>query len=457
MSQSDSSTVPPAKTFSPTPVAHSPVADAHLIRYAGPFIPGLVVRAQGAYIYDDQGREILDFTSGQMCAILGHNHPDVVAAITEACRNVIHLHSSQLSPPVIELAQLIASQLPKQLQKMIFLSTGSESNEAALRMAKLFRGGFEVYAFSGSWHGMTGGASASTYAFGRQGYGPTLPGVQAIPTPNCYRCPIRHCRDKCDMTCLEAGFDMTDRQTVGAPAAFIFEPIISAGGMIELPPGYLTRLRQLCDARGLLMIADEAQTAFGRMGLLFGYQQEPGFVPDFLTMSKSLGGGLPLSATLTSAEIEETCYSRGFIHATSHVSDPMPAAVGVALLKVIARDKLVDNVKKIGDYLKTRLKELQLRHECIGDIRGRGLLLGMEIVSDREKRTPAPALGTAISERCYELKLSMNIVRLPAVGSIFRIAPPFTLTRAQADSAVAILDQAIGECVAKQRAGTPAK
>jgi 2,2-dialkylglycine decarboxylase (pyruvate) len=433
--------------------SHSPVADAHLVRYAGPFIPGLVVRAQGAYIYDNQGREILDFTSGQMCAILGHNHPDVVAAIMEACRNVIHLHSSQLSPPVLELAQIIASQLPPKLQKMIFLSTGSESNEAALRMAKLYSGGFEVYAFSGSWHGLTGGASASTYAFGRQGYGPMVPGVQAIPSPNCYRCPIRHCRDRCDMTCLEAGFELADRQSVGAPAAFIFEPIISAGGIIDLPPGYLKRLRELCDARGLLIIADEAQTAFGRMGILFGYQQEPGFVPDFLTMSKSLGGGLPLSATVTSAEIEETCYSRGYIHATSHVSDPLPAAVGVALLKVITRDRLVENARVMGEYLKGQLRELQRRHECIGDVRGRGLLLGVEIVADRDKRTPAPALGSAISQRCYELNLSMNIVRLPLAGSVFRIAPPFTITRAQIDTAIGILDRAIDECVAKQGAG----
>lgn len=185
----------------------SEAAERHLIRYAGDFLPVLIERASGSYIYDDRGRAILDFTSGQMCATLGHNHPAIVAAIEQGCRQAIHLFSWMLSPPVIELCQELASLLPPSLQKVLLLNTGGESNEAALRVAKLKTGRFEVVGFTYSFHGLTGGAGASTYAAGRRGYGPAAPGAMAIPAPNCYRCPIRHCRDRCDLTCLHAGFD----------------------------------------------------------------------------------------------------------------------------------------------------------------------------------------------------------------------------------------------------------
>jgi len=422
------------------------IVDHHLIRYGGSFASRLIERARGSYLYDRQGRKILDFTSGQMCATLGHNHPDVVQAIHKACEGVLHLFSGMLSPSVIELAETLCKLLPPTLQKAIFLNTGSEANEAALRMAKLHTGGFEVVGLSASWHGMTAGASASTFVAARKGYGPTIPGNFALPTPNCYRCPVRHCQDQCDMTCLAVGFELIDSQSVGSYAALVVEPILSAGGIIEPPEGYFQRLQDYCRERGMLLILDEAQTAFGRLGSFFAFEQL-GIVPDILTLSKTLGGGLPLAATVTSAEIEADCYDKGFLYYTSHVSDPMPAEVGLAVLRVLTTQNLTERAATMGAYLKAGLLKLKDRYEVIGDVRGRGLLLGVELVKDRESRTPNPDLGATITRRCMELGLSMNITALPNMGSVWRIAPPLTVTQEELDEGLAILDQAMSDCL----------
>jgi 2,2-dialkylglycine decarboxylase (pyruvate) len=418
--------------------------ERHMIRYVGDFPPFFIERAHGSYVYDDRGRRILDFTSGQMCATLGHNHPAVVAAIARSSERALHLFSWMLAPEVVELCRELAALLPPQLQKVMLVNTGSEANEVALRMAKLASGGHEVVGLTHSFHGLTGGAGAATYSVGRRGYGPGVPGNFAIPAPNAYRCPIRHCAGTCDCTCLEVGFELLDSQTAGQPAAAIAEPIISTGGVIVPPAGYFPRLKELCEARGMLLILDEAQTAFGRVGANFAFQQD-GVVPDFLAVSKTLGGGIPLAAVVTRAEIEERCYERGFVHVTSHVSDPLPAAVGLAVLEVLARERLAERAIVLGARLAAGLRDLQQRYEVIGDVRGRGLLWGVELVTDRRSRAPNPGLGAKITRRCLELGLSMNIVSLPGLASVWRIAPPLTATERQIDDGLAILDQAIGQ------------
>ena len=421
-------------------------AQKSLIRYCGEFVPFIAEKASGSYIYDKKGTAILDFTSGQMCSVFGHNHPKFVEILAKAGDSAIHLLSSILSPPVIDLAKKITSELPESLSKCILLNTGSESNEVAIRMAKLVTGGFEIIGFSGSWHGMTAGAQSYTYSKTRKGYGPTMPGSLMIPAPYEYRCPIKHCKGSCDNTCLEVGMKMVDQQSVGAYAAFIAEPLLSAAGMIELKPAYVKRLKELCDERGLLLIFDEAQTALGRLGTTFAFERLD-VVPDFLTLSKTLGGGLPLAAMITTSEIEEECHKRGFVYMTSHVSDPFCASFGLAAFEILYEQELAKSATEKGRYLKDKLIQLQEKHECIGDVRGSGLLLGVEIVKDRETKVADDNLGQRICNRCLELGLNMNIVRMKEYGSVFRIAPPLTISKKEIDLGVTMLDEAIRDCM----------
>jgi 2,2-dialkylglycine decarboxylase (pyruvate) len=416
-----------------------------LIRYAGSFSELVVDRAEGSWLTTEDGRRILDFTSGQMCATLGHGHPAILDAMRDAGGRVVHLFSGFLSRDVIELARELMAVLPAPLARAMFLSTGGEANEAALRLAKLHTGGHEVLAFAGSWHGMTAGAASSTYSAGRRGYGPALPGTMALPTPNPYRCPIAHCRDRCDLTCLDAGMALADAQSVGAPAAAIVEPILSAGGIVPLPDGYLAALKERCEERGMLLVVDEAQTALGRVGTMFAFEQHD-VIPDFVALSKTLGGGLPLSAAITTDAIEQDAFAKGFLHVTSHVSDPLPAAVGRAVLRTVIAEDLAGRAVAIGARLRSGLQELQRRHEPIGDIRGVGLMLGVDLVTDRDSRAPDTRYGTAVTERCLGLGLNVNIVKFAGLGSILRIAPPLTISPDDIDLGLEMLDQALTDC-----------
>jgi 2,2-dialkylglycine decarboxylase (pyruvate) len=421
-------------------------ATRHLIRYsgAGTFVPFIADRAAGSYVYDSSGRAVLDFTSGQMSSILGHSHPAIVQVVHEMVGRLDHLFSGMLSRPVIDLAEALAALAPG-LDRVLLLTTGAESNEAALRMARLVTGGWEVVGFSQSWHGMTGAAASATYSAGRRGYGPAAVGSMAIPAPNAYRPRFTTPLGELDWQReLDDGFDLIDRQTAGGLAAFIAEPILSSGGIIDLPDGYLPALLQKCHERAMLLVLDEAQTGMGRTGRMFAHERD-GATPDMLTLSKTLGAGLPLAAVLTTAEIEDRAHERGFLFYTTHVSDPLPAAVGLAVLDVLVRERLVDRAARAGERLRRGLLELQDRHECIGDVRGRGLLQGVEIVADRTSRKPAPEIGAAISRRCFELGLSMNIVQLPAMGGVFRIAPPLTVTDDELDLGVDMLARAIND------------
>jgi len=416
----------------------------NLIRYGGDVYPEIVDKAQGCYVWDSNGKKILDFTSGQMCATVGHNHPNIVAAIRKSCDTALHLYSGMIPRSVVQLADALSKIVPRPLGKSLLLNTGSESNEAAIKMAKLYTGGFEVIGLGGSWHGVTGNAGSVSFASDRKGYGPGMPGTFAIPEPNAYRCPVKHCRDKCDRTCMTIGFELYDMQSAGAPAAVIAEPVISAGGVIVPPEGYFDAMQSEARKRGMLLIFDEAQTAFGRLGHWFA-SSHLNVTPDILTVSKTLGGGIPLAGVITNDEVEEVCHRRGFAFYTSHVSDPLPSSVGLAVLETIEQEQLLKRSQDMGAYLALRLTELQSRHEEIGDVRGMGLLRGIELVKDRETRAPHHELGALTTQRCLQLGLSMNIRRRPERGSVWRIAPPLTVTTADVDLAMTIFDQALSE------------
>ena len=295
---------------------------------------------------------------------------------------------------------------------------------------------------------MTSGASGATYSSGRRGYGPAIPGNLSLPTPNAYRSPFRHPDGGHDWRAeLDYGFAMVDAQSVGSLAACIVEPILSSGGIIDPPLGYLAALRDKCAERGMLLILDEAQTGLGRTGTMYAFQRD-GVTPDIITLSKTLGAGLPVAAVVTSSEIEERCHANGYLFFTTHVSDPLPAAVAGTVLRVIERDGLVARAEQLGRRLRSGLLDLQSRFDVIGDVRGRGLMQGIELVTDRASKEPADQLGQAVTGSCLTHGLHMNIVQLPGMGGIFRIAPPLTVTESELDSGLEILETALAESAA---------
>ena len=403
----------------------------------------IFVRGSGSEVEDVNGKRYLDFNSGQMCAWLGHNHPAIVAAVTEACGRLIHAHSSYYNDQEIRLAERLARLLPASLRKSLFLQSGAEANEAAIAIARKYTGGFEVASPHVSFHGMSDTTRALTFAGWHRGYGPPQAGLMAMLAPYCYRCPIGLEPDSCGLACLDASFELIDAQTTSRPAAVLTEPIFSAGGVIEPPRGWLPELKARCHERDMLLILDEEQTGLGKTGDTFAFEQE-GVVPDILTLAKHFGGGVCLSSVSTSAEIEERVVADEFIVTHSHSNDPLACAAGRATLDVLEGDGLADTARRLGGRLKSKLRALAERFEMIGDVRGRGLLLGVELVRDRGTKEPATSEGRAIAERCLEDGLIFSLRR---EGSVLRFVPPASTTEDQIDEAAAILEDAIaGVC-----------
>ena len=403
----------------------------------------IMVWGRGSVIRDVNGKEYLDFNSGQMCSALGHNHPRIVQALQESGETLIHSHMSMFNDREIILAARLAEITPDGMDRSMFLTSGSDSNEAAMAIAKRYTGGYEIASPAVSFHGMNDSTRAVTFSGWHEGYGPYAPGHYPILAPYEYRCA--YCKDRggCDYTCLNTSFDLLDAQADGQLAGVITEPLFSAGGVIDLPEGWLRELKRKCEERGALLIIDEAQTGLAKLGSMWGFEHE-GVVPDIFTISKHFGGGVAISATITTDEIEEKVSSTGLVVGHSHSNDPMPCNAAIASLDIIMEEILVDVSNRIGTYWREHLERLSQKHEIIGDIRGRGLLQGIELVTDRQTREPAYEQGRAIGRWCQENGLILSVRRK---GSVFRFVPPFTTTETQIDQAAEILDQAISRAV----------
>ena len=420
-------------------------ANRHMLRYGGrgaafnDFVPE---RALGAWLYDASGRKMLDFTSGQMSSILGHSHPEVVETLREAAGRLDHLYSFMLSKPAVDLATALAELVPE-LPRVMLLSTGSESNEAAIRLAKIVTGKWEIVGFAQSWHGNTGTSAASSYVAARRGQGPMTPGNYAIPAPNATRPRFPGVTWQQE---LDDSFALIDSQSTGNLAAFIAEPILSAGGVLDLPVGYLAALKEHCQRRGMLLILDEAQTGLGRTGMMFAFERD-NTVPDMLTLSKTLGAGMALAALMTSEAISQAADEHGFFFTTTHVNDPLTASVGLKVVEIVRRDALDKRAGVLGGRLRAGLQNLMQRYQCVADVRGRGLLLGMEFAAHGGKS--ASVISNEIIKASMKRGLSANVSGSSEslAGGVMRIAPPLTVTEEEIDAGLEILDSAVKEVV----------
>ena len=405
----------------------------------GSFSGPILAEGKGSVVKDVDGKEYLDYNSGQMCSALGHSNPTVVDAIKESCDTLIHASSSYFNVKEIELARRLGAIAPPPLKKSMFLGSGSDSNEAAVAIAKKYTGGFEVASPHVSFHGMSEASRSLTFAGWHQGYGPMTPGSFAIMAPYCYRCPIGLTFPKCEIACLKGSMEVLDAQSTGSLAAVMTEPLFSAGGVIEPPSGWLGALKQACRERNMLLIFDESQTGLGKLGSMFACEQE-GVIPDLLTIAKHFGGGIEISAVLTTPEIEEVVAQRGLVIGHSHTNDPLPGNAAIASLDVIIGDNLPERAQKVGKYWRSHLEELAAKHEVIGDIRGRGLIQGIELVQDRHTKKPFFEAGKALSRHCLKGGLLFSVRRN---GSVIRFVPPFYSTHGELDRASEILDRGL--------------
>jgi 2,2-dialkylglycine decarboxylase (pyruvate) len=402
--------------------------------------------ARDSVVTDVNGKSWIDFNSGQMCSALGHNHPRVVAAIREACDTMIHAHSSHFNVKEIELAAKLGEIVPRPLRKSLFGESGADANEMAMMIARKYTGGHEVVSPHISFHGLSDATRAVTFSGWHAGHGQLPSGSYAMVAPYCYRCPLRQTFPRCEYACLKTSFELIDSQSTGRPAAVITEPVFSAGGVVEPPPGWLRELKRMCEARGMLLILDEEQTGLGKLGQMFAFESEE-VVPDIVTIAKHFGGGVGISAVVTTAEIEEKVVTAGYAATHSHSNDPLICAAGKASLDVIVEEDVPAKARAIGARIREHLDAMQQRYEIIGDIRGRGQLTGIELVRDRENKEPATEEGREVGRRCFEAGLIFSLRRQ---GSVLRLVPPATTTPEQVDQAMDILRDAI-EAVSVQR------
>ncbi len=398
----------------------------------------VLVRGEGSVVWDTEGRQYLDFNSGQMCAALGHQPHRVVEAIRQACDTLIHASSSILNVYEISLAERLAALTPYGLTRSLFLESGADANEAAVQLAKVHTGRTHVASPHVSFHGLSDSTRALTFGVRdwHRGYGPYAYGNHAIMAPYCYRCPIRRSFPECQLVCLDATFELLDAELDSPLAAVITEPLFSAGGVIEPPEGWLVALKRKCEERGALLILDEAQTGLGKLGTMWACEPAQ-VIPDILTISKHFGGGVSISAVVTTDEIADRAQAAGFVHGHSHTSDPLACAAAEASLETIVEEDLPGRAVSLGAEWRGRLESLARQHPVIGDIRGRGLIQGVELVRDRTTREPADGLGWEVERFCRQEGLLFSVRR---AGTVLRFVPPWTTTTQQFERAAFILD-----------------
>ena len=402
-------------------------------------------KGKGVEVWDVAGKKYLDFESGQMAMVAGHSHPVVLNRIREQIELLMQNSIRVLNIPRVLLAKKLSEIVPDPLAKSFFLSTGSESVEAALRLAKKYTGRFEVVALLRGYHGRTAGSQSYTSISrgARAGYGPLLPGSAFIPAPYCYRCAFNETLP-CKLSCLSYAEDVIDRTTSGQPAALLIEIMQGVGGTIVPPAEWVRRLRQICDEREMLLVIDESLTGMGRTGKWFGFEHYD-IVPDIVTTSKALGQGVPVAAVITTDEIAQKAVADGFDQGATHMGDSFQCAVALANIEAIERENLLENGTRMGALLKKGLVALQTKFETVGDVRGMGLFLGLEIIESKDSKRPDADRALKLVTECEDRGLLLG-GGIPTGGlgtNTIRLCPPLVITEEQVGAAIDILDEVL--------------
>jgi len=408
-------------------------------------------RGEGVKLFDVDGNEYYDLSSGMMCLVLGHSHPELVDTIKDMAGRFVHQSSWYSNPWAIELAELITSTLPDKFEVVNFAVTGSEANEIAMRMALGVTGGFDICSAVRGLHGGSLAAEALTSVGGarKRGLGPMMLPARSncIIPPFYYRAPVSD-QEEWDRISLQLTEELIEYTTSQEIAGLILEPILVPGGMIVPSERWIRGIRKIADKWNALLIFDECQLAPSRTGNLWGFQRYD-VTPDIVTFGKGMSAGFAVCGTATTREIADECTGKkGLPWSGTYPQDPMACAVALKQLQIVLRDDITARAADLGEILATRLNGLKLQHECIGDIRGAGLYRMLDIVSDPETRKPDPALA----ERIRREALAEGLVMI-AVKNYMRICPPLIVTELEIDDIVGRLGHAISKAVANRSGG----
>jgi 4-aminobutyrate aminotransferase len=402
--------------------------------------PLVAARGSGAMIEDVDGNRFLDFGAGIAVVATGHSHPDVVAAIRDQADRFLHMcYTDFYYESLIELAEKLAERGPGPGPwRVFFANSGAEVVEGAIKLARVRTGRQKIVAFYGAFHGRTYGAMSLTASklVQKRGYGPFLPEVYHSHYAHCYRCPVNREPATCDVECLDLLTGSMFGSTVNPDevAAVIVEPVQGEGGYIVPHPGFLKRLREVTRQHGILLIADEVQSGMGRTGRLFASEHFD-LQPDVVTLAKGIASGMPLAALMAREDVMR--WNDGG-HGTTFGGNPVSAAAALATLKLLDGG-LTKNAADVGGYLIERCRETLARHLCVGDIRGLGLMIGLDVVKDRSSRKPDPDTRLRIIQEAFR----RGLVLIGCGKSTIRLAPPLVVDREDCDIAVRILDESM--------------
>ena len=403
--------------------------------------PIVIAEGRGAIVWDVEGREYIDCYAGIAVVNAGHCHPKIVEAVKSQVERLIHCCSYVYhNIPTAELAERLAEVTPRGLQKVFFGNSGAEANECAIKLARKYAKRHELIALECSFHGRTLGTLSITGQSRRRRYdmGPYLSGVAFAPVPYCYRCPFGQAYPECDLLCARRLRDVVEYHTSKCVAALIAEPVLGEGGIIPPPPEYFKVLKEILDDYGILLIVDEVQSGFGRTGKMWGIEHY-GVEPDIMTMGKGIAAGMPLSACIARPEIGDA-FEPGD-HLSTFGGNPVCCAAALANLQVFEEEKLPEQAAEKGEYALRRLKEMMEEHPLIGDVRGLGLMIGVELVRDHSKKTPAVEEARRIRAEARERGVLLGLGGVK--GCTIRFQPPLVITREQLDKALTVFEEAL--------------
>ncbi len=410
-------------------------ADVFLHQSLSSPVLSAIAKAEGIWIEDTAGRRFMDF-HGNSVHHIGYGHPRLKAAIKAQLDDLSFAPRRFTCEPAVELAEKLTALAPGDLGKVLFTTGGSDAVEVALKLARAATGRFKTVSFWDAFHGAGFGAASvgGEHTFRSHIAGPLVPGAEHVAPFACYRCPYNHAGpDVCGLACAEMLAYVLGRE--GDVAAVIAEPMRAVPYVP--PPGYWKRVREACDAHGTLLIFDEIPTGLGKTGKFFASDHD-GVIPDIIVLGKSLGGGiLPIAAAIAHRDLDVAGdFALG--HYT-HEKNPVTARAALTTIGIIEEEGLVERAAELGEHAMGRMRELMDRSALIGDVRGRGLLFGVEIVADRESRAPGDEIAEKIYYRCLEAGLSFKISQ----GCVLTLSPPLVISRADLDRALDIVEEAV--------------